>query len=360
MAYSSPGDSRGSGRLRSDRQGSRSSRSGSSQRSSSRGSKGYSSKNNLKGTRAHDTGYTLQRRSLRFNDRRSFFSNLNLRAILLGVLGIVIVILLVVGISSCVRGCSSKKDSKEDIAAETPAVASGISSELSNELTQMLEHNDQLTWIAAHANEYPDERLVWLALNEPSAIAFVRNYPEAERTSSLYDGSVTKGNVPQLYNWDTRWGYIDYGDSALAITGSGPTCLSMAYMGISGLSDQTPADLARTAIEGKFATGDEGTSPEFFSSAADGLNLTVTSLDATEDSIIYALGETSYVIVQLRANTLTDSAHYALVVLQNDDGSLTVHDPTSTSVSSHTWDAATIAGASSAAYMVSAGEDSGW
>jgi len=358
MAYDRSNRSRSSSdRLRSSRQGSGTSlRSGSGSRSRS------SSSGRRRSTSGRSNGYTIQHKNVRFNDRRGFFDrlmSLDRATILLLLAAIIIMILLVIGISSCVRSCVANSKAEDAEKAE-PAVATGISDDLTNELNEMLTRNEQLEWIAEHANEYADERIVQLALDEPTAVSFVRNLPDAEKTSSAYDGDVTKGSVPQLYDWDTRWGYIDYGELPLGVLGSGPTCMSMAYMGVSGLADQSPADFAQMAIDGGYATGDDGTSVDFFAAAGEELGLTVAVYDPSEETMLSLLGETSYVIVELQANTLTDYAHYALVVKVNDDGSVVVHDPTSTSVTSHDWDPATIVASSSKMIQVSAGEDSGW
>lgn len=61
--------------------------------------------------------------------------------------------------------------------------------------------------------------------------------------------------------------------------------------------------------------------------------------------------------MQLNANFTTPYAHWALVVKTNDDGSVTMYDPDSTSASGHTWAAGTIAKNSSTLLSVTAASD---
>ena len=261
--------------------------------------------------------------------------------------------MLIVAIASCARGCA-KNNEPQAATTETNAqdsrVAAGVSSELTSQLSTALDRDDKIAQIAANANQYSDTRLITLALNEPTAVEFVANYPSASKSSMAYTDTVAKGSFPQLYTWDQRWGNVDYAGSALAVTGSGPTCLSMAYMGLVGNGNKTPADIAALATSDNLATGDEGTSGDFFTKEATGLSLTCTKYESSEDSLVTLLTNGAAVIVQLKANTVTTQAHWALVVGRNGNGSAILYDPTSTAASTHEWDTATIASDASTMY----------
>ena len=106
------------------------------------------------------------------------------------------------------------------------------------------------TLAAAHPEVQPmlDEPSRWpadvaalLARNE-EALGFVLAYP------SLIDAApparveeAVRGSFPTLLQWDARWGCTPYGGSILAITGCGPTALSVVVCGLTGDASLTSA-----------------------------------------------------------------------------------------------------------------------
>lgn len=301
--------------------------------------------------------YRLKSRNIRFRGKGSGplarFARFSPRQIVMIVLGLVLAILVIFLISSCVRSCKAKTPASSDADVR---VAAGISDGLIADFGPALDQAEALQWIAAHANEYPNEDLPRLALSEPAAIAFVRAYPEASKVGSAFDGSVSRGEVPLLYNWDERWGAVDYDGSALAVTGSGPTVLSMAYMGLTGKTDKTPADLAALATERGLSGGGTHTAAEFFAAAGKELGLDVHQYEPDSDTLVDVLDSGTVVLVEVRADTLTPEAHWVIVATENENGSVRVYDPTSVSVSSRPWDPATIASSSTGMYAVSLSE----
>ncbi len=301
--------------------------------------------------------YQLRSRNIRFRGRRSGvltrFAGFNLRQIMMIVLGLVLAVLVIFLISSCVRSCKANTPASSDADSR---VAAGVSDSLVADFGPALDQAEALQWIAIHANEYPNEDLPRLALREPAAIAFVRAYPEASKVGSAYGETMSRGEVPLLYNWDERWGAVDYDGSALAVTGSGPTVLSMAYIGLTGKTDKTPADLAALASDKGLSGGEAHTAAEFFTSAGKELGLDVHHYAPDSDTLIDVLDSGTVVLVEVRAETLTSETHWAIVAAENENGSVRVYDPTSVSVSSRPWDPATIASASTNMYAVSLAE----
>lgn len=356
-----------------------------------------------------DTGYSLHSRRVRgsngsLSHRFGMFDG---RFIVLAVILVLVVVVLISGIASCVRNANSTEtENTKQMSTADSRVAAGVSDSMVSEFSTQLDRNEKLAQIAANADQYDDDRLLQLALDEPAAISFVAGYPTAEKTTSGYNQSVSIGNPPLLYDWNTAWGYAEYDDGCIAVTGSEPTTLSMAYMGLTGNTDQTPVGTARalnsaassassstsssTSTDGTTAsdssnstststtstnttTGNtssttsstSSTDADIFCTAATNLGLTPTVLSVSSDStgedttssstvgsnLTAALKEGALVAVKLKSQTLTDDEHWALVVNANADGSVSVYDPTSSSVSSHTWGAGTIA--ASASEMIS-------
>lgn len=308
----------------------------------------------------------------------------NGRFILLLVIVIVVVIVLISGISSCVSGSRSTQSDNQQTEEQTetkPRVASGISDDLTRQFNTVLDRDDQMAQIAQNADQYDDDRLLTLALNEPEAVSFVANYLTADKSASSYTDEVTRGEVPQLYDWDTRWGYVSYGDGCIGVTGSAPTTIAMAYMGLTGRSDVTPATIA----QGTSTIGSSSSQNSNNSNASNGTNtsssnsntsgtasdsaesviqlMSETGLDATQydsssDTLVACLSSSSVAAVYIDEDGLQDnrSAHWALVVGMNQDGTLNVFDPTSSLVSTRTWDSSTIARASSTILYVTLSE----
>ena len=70
---------------------------------------------------------------------------------------------------------------------------------------------------------------------------FVLGYPE--KKGQVFADTIeelTPGEVPLLLQYDPRWGYASYGDNCLAVTGCGPTCLSMVASALTGDASLTP------------------------------------------------------------------------------------------------------------------------
>ena len=170
-------------------------------------------------------GYPLRSRSINFQGNRNRILGLDRRLVILGALAIVLLVLVIVGVSTCVRSCSGGDGSGTQTGQGDVRVAAGLPEELATAFTDELNRSDKLAGIAANADKYGDQGLLELALSVPEAIDFVAAYPTAEKTARPYEDAVTKGTAPQLWCWDARWGNVDYAGRALALTGSGPTAL---------------------------------------------------------------------------------------------------------------------------------------
>lgn len=332
----------------------------------------YRSNRNYRTISGHDAGLNVHNNSRIGFDRSNFkgsrrrgglLSRLGLsnRGLAVLLVGLVLLILLIFGISSCVTSCNNSgkqtKSAQKEVNSYDGRVAAGVSESLTKQFTPVLDQNKKLSWIAAHADEYADARLCQLALREDSAIDFVAGLPKAKATGKKYGDGNEKGSYPLLYDWDARWGYVKYADSVMGVTGSGPTSLSMAYMGLTGKTDQTPNALAELSTEGKYTDKGSGTKKEFFTKVGAQVGLSVKEYTSSADNLSIVLSN-GVAIVQLNANFTTPYAHWALVIKTNDDGSVTMYDPDSTSASGHTWAAGTIAKNASTLLSVTAAASS--
>ena len=342
MAYS---DQNGRGRLSSQRglsDGRRSSR-----------SRGYSTPN-------RNNGYQLRNHNNKFNGRngglRGRFNDIDFRKVLLLIAAILLLVIVFLGVSSCVRGCMGNNKKEEAAVNEQDArVSVSVPAALTSEFTTALDQGEKIKWIAENADLYTNQGLLELALREPGAIEMVAAYPTVEeKTATPYTDGVSRGTFPELYCWDARWGMIDYDGEPLALTGSGPVAFAMAYMGLTGNSDKSPGDMAALAAENGYVGGDGHTSGDFFATQADSLGLNIQYYEPSEDNLVTIMDSDVVVLARVRAGSITDDAHWLLITDLNGDGSLDVLDPTCSSVSAHPCDAATIAGACDAMYALGA------
>lgn len=302
--------------------------------------------------RSAGPGYPLRTRNINFQSGRARRVTTNRRLIILGALALVIVILFVALISSCVRSCSSDQQSAQANPVDA-RVAAGVGEDLTREFSDELNRNEKLAQIAAHADQY-DQRLLVLALTQPDAIDFVAGYPDAEKTAQPYDDTVTQGTAPTLFCWDTRWGYVDYAGAPLALTGSGPTALSMAYMGLTGKTDRTPADLAQLVANAGMTNDGSGMTGDFLSSSTiSDLGITCSSYASNADNLTQLLNSGTFIMIESNLGTTDGSSHWVLLTTRQEDGTIYLTDPTNPANNTHPWAASTVADSGTTLYTLS-------
>ena len=92
-------------------------------------------------------------------------------------------------------------------------------------------------------------------------------------------GEVEVGEVPLLLQYDQRWGYGDYGNSSVAVSGCGPACLSMVITSLTGDDTITPYVVAQYASEQGYYVPGAGTAWTLMSEGAKHLSNREESLD---------------------------------------------------------------------------------
>lgn len=186
--------------------------------------------------------------------------------------------------------------------------------------------------------DWPEDilELLW---NNPDAEEYALNYPLLKGTSQETDLSdlVGTGKVPQLYQWDARWGYTKYGDKAMGLTGCGPTCLSMVCLYYFGDAKYTPRYVADFADDNGYYTKGAGTEWALMHEGAKKLGLNVGSLAPNAKTILSQLKKGNLVILAMGPGDFTTSGHYILLTGEQD-GKAIVHDPNSPTNTAKLWD----------------------
>lgn len=185
---------------------------------------------------------------------------------------------------------------------------------------------------------YP-ESLINLLERNPEARDFVLDYSKNKERQQEIDLSneVKKGEIPLFLQWDERWGYEFYGDDFLAVTGCGPTCLSMVCCGLSGDAEWNPYKVACMAEEQGYYVDGAGSSWELMSSGAQQLGLTVNNVSFDADHILSELNNGHPIICAMGPGDFTTSGHFIVLSGVDTNGKIIVRDPNSRKNSKKAW-----------------------
>lgn len=202
------------------------------------------------------------------------------------------------------------------------------------------DHGRTGGWAKAQdGSEYPESLLELLELN-PETESFVMGYFENRDRHPEIDlsGEVVQGTVPLFLQWDERWGYETYGSDFLAITGCGPTCLSMVWCGLSGGTDWDPLRTAQFAEQGGYYVEGVGTAWDLMTCGAQELGLTAEEIVFDADHILAKLRSGSPIICAMRPGDFTTTGHFIVLTGVDEYGKVTVCDPNSRINSGKSWD----------------------
>ncbi len=284
----------------------------------------------------------------------SGYKQIPFHLIIVGILAVGIVIFAITRMPSC-SSLSSQVDSNNSSKVSViDKIEPGTPASLEEKLTPVLERNEKLSWIAANTSKYSDPRIVELALREPEAVDFVYNYPTNPPAVQAYGKGVQKGTAPVFYCWNNSWGAANYGGLPLAVTGSAPTVLSMAYMGTLGKTDMSPADMAELSKKGGYVSEKGITVSDFFLDSAEKVGLSCKVADKTEQTVSLALSKRNFLIAHVESTSkTTDDSHWILIADHAQSGALIIHDPTSVANTKQLWDGADLLSKVDELYIVS-------
>ncbi len=190
-----------------------------------------------------------------------------------------------------------------------------------------------------------ESKMQELAEKNEEAKEFVENFANREnylgKKIDLSD-EVEVGVVPHLMQWDLRWGYESFGSTNIGLAGCGPTCMSMAYVYLSGDIEGNPKKMADFCGKEGYYT-DQGTSWDFWTSGARQLGLEGAELSLDELKMCKALDRGSLVVCSMRPGDFTTTGHYILIHGYDEEG-FQVNDPNSRKNSEKTWSYDTLKG----------------
>lgn len=204
-------------------------------------------------------------------------------------------------------------------------------------LEELGREDERIAAIRQSSGDYPDRLLEALA-NNPEMADFVEGYPEAEHvaTGGLTDSELQEA-FPLFMQWDPRWGYASYGDnSCIALSGCGPTCLSMALYYLTGDEGMTPDAIGDYSMQNGYYMSGTGTLWALFEDVAPLYGVDVTQPDQSEWEMKAALDQGAVLICSMGPGDFTVGGHFIVIYGYDRDGFM-VNDPNCVARSRRSW-----------------------
>lgn len=269
------------------------------------------------------------RRNRRRKRRQRFFRSLIKTAMLLGI------VLFGVTLISHYRDGESNGDG---LSKTISSVFSGGEKEKKDDMAYTAPTSEELKALP--------ESLQTLYEKNEEARAFVAHYKEKHNNQDDIDISkeVKKGKIPLFIQWDERWGYRDYGGDFLAVTGCGPTALSMVYTGLTGDKKMNPYAMSRLAYQNGYYVEGTGSSWSMMSELATWLGLNAKELSKDENIVRNELNAGHPIICIMGPGDFTDAGHFIVLTGIDSEGKIKVNDPNSRYNSEKTWDVEVLLG----------------
>ena len=204
------------------------------------------------------------------------------------------------------------------------------------------EHSAAQLQVKAYANAhgvrygaYP-ESLIALLERNPETEDFVLNYPfRQESPIDMAEFDRSQG-VPLMMQWDTRWGYLQYGADVVGLTGCGPVCLAMAGWYVTGDEKFSPDRVVDFALKNGYCSYGNGSSWTLISEGGEKLGLDVTEIPLVKGRILDNLEAGNPIICVMGPGDFTATGHF-IVLVGTEDGMIRVNDPNSRANSARLW-----------------------
>lgn len=190
--------------------------------------------------------------------------------------------------------------------------------------------------IIADYDSYPETLLLALSANI-ELTPFTLDYNTKKGHVYSDDIGPLSNEVPELFQWDERWGYGDYGNSNIALSGCGPTSLSMVVTYFKGDNTITPYKVAKMAEEKGYYLDGSGTTWDLIRYGAKEYGLTVNEIPLSESKMVNALKKGHLIICNMRKGDFTINGHY-IVIVDYIDNKFKIHDPNSRLRSNMLWE----------------------
>lgn len=229
------------------------------------------------------------------------------------------------------KGWLCEKDEKvviDDLQSKYP--------DIPRDMLELAKSDENVRQILENYDRYDKVLLDALSSNAEMS-GFVANSLNKDHPAIDLTNDLKKNKEPLLLQWDERWGYETYGDSYLALTGCGPTALSMVLIALLGDASYNPWTVAQYAQEQGFYQMGVGTSWLLMSEGAQALGLTVGNISLNKNSMQDVLEDGGYIICSMLPGDFTKTGHFIVLSALTSDGEFVVKDPNSRIRSERTW-----------------------
>lgn len=186
-------------------------------------------------------------------------------------------------------------------------------------------------------DEWPEE-LIQLLDRNPETEEFVLQYPLKKNTdySIHLDEYENCKEVPLFLQWDERWGYTEYGDTIMGLSGCGPTCLSMVCVYLLNDTSYDPRYIANFSENNGYCVPGSGSAWSLISEGGKKLGLDVVEIPLDEERIAKNLKAGNPIICIMGPGDFTTTGHF-IVMTEYTDGKIKVNDPNSRANSEKLW-----------------------
>lgn len=202
-------------------------------------------------------------------------------------------------------------------------------------LTENAKNDSKYNSILSNPMVYPDGLITGLA-NNPEMLDFVFKYSQGESTGGTISAQESKEKCPLFLQWDERWGAEAYGDNIMAVSGCGPTALSMVIVGLTHNSNASPAQVASFAMENDYYMYGTGTMWSLMTEGASSYDLSSAPIDVDNNTMQQQLDNGAYLICSMKTGDFTVNGHFIVIHGYSTSG-FKVNDPFCKYRSSITW-----------------------
>lgn len=143
-------------------------------------------------------------------------------------------------------------------------------------------------------------------------------------------------DVPLLFQYDSKWADISYGDTDIKTAGCAPTCLSMVIRYLTDKKNITPDEVAKFSEENDYYVDNVGTKWTLMSQGSKSFGVTGTELPLDKSTIFQQLENNHPVICAVGPGDFTTEGHF-IVLSGTKDGKLIINDPNNKKRSNKLW-----------------------
>ena len=173
--------------------------------------------------------------------------------------------------------------------------------------------------------------------HNPEIADFVKKYPKIkDQAPGTFTANELSNKESIVLQWDERFGIAPYGDSIVALSGCGPTCLSIISLYLNPDSALTPPEIANFSAKNGYYVSGVGTDWSLMTAGASHLGLQGTEISLSESVMNTYLDSGNPIVCSVGPGDFTTTGHF-IVLLKTSDGKYVVRDPNSIERSKKLW-----------------------